>query len=260
MPARSARTRKSWRSTPREVAALRSDAILRAITQVLEGAVSRRSWQAFELEWFLRRLDEARISLHGAPPAVRIGFVDDLRTSYRNLRASSDDRSAVGDAARLMADALSRLFDELEDRVASPLETSEDIYAAADRIRRAGGVPFFNRGPRTVDRLPKAKVIAGSVWVIHQDPSDRSYALSHAPSGTKVTHPLLTKRKLEELGRYLAEELPEIARDAPLIHALPGGPLGTRLIGGIESREVMRAIQQALDRAMARAGISWRAA
>ncbi len=250
--------KKRWRTTSREIAAVRALAILRAMDALIEAVHSRRAWREFELVWFLRRIDEARVSLRGAAPKVRIGFIDDLRTSYRSFRDAADaDPSATGEAARLIREALRHLFDEIEDRVAEPLETSADIYAAAERIRRAGGFPFFNMVTRTVDRMPKAKAIDGSVWVVRQDTDGRSYSLAHGPSGVKVLLPSLPRPTIEEIARYMAREASELARDATLMHELPGGPSGTRLVGGIESKALINELHQIRNRAMAKAGVSF---
>lgn len=240
------------------LAELRAQAIMDATERALEAALRRPAWREFEYEWFLRRLHEARVSLERAPVDARLTFVDRLRTTARVLREGAADGFETSVAAALMLDALTALFDVLEGREGRALTTSEEVYAAAERMRQAGGFPYWNRSTRTVDRLPKAKAIRGSVWVVHQKPwgSGREWTLSHGPSGTEVTLPRSPKAKIEAIARALAAELPDFARDAPLIHEIEGGPLGTRLVGGIPT-DRLRELYAARDRALANAGVSW---
>ena len=247
---------RSSASEERQIAELRAQAIVDAVEMVLTAAQTRPAWRELQYEWFLRRLHEAQLSVAHAPPDVRLAFVDGLRSTMDALEEGASERFDTGVAAGLMRDALRRLFDTLEGRSAAPLATSEAIYAAADRIRRAGGFPYYNRETHTVDRLPKAKAIRGSVWVVHQKPGERGYALSHGPTGSLVNTPAMPKAKLEQVARDLAEQVPDLGRDAPLMHELPGGPLGTRLEGGLP-RELMKPLYAARDRAFERAGVSW---
>jgi hypothetical protein len=254
MNERRARSPRSKRGDAREIAALRSLAILKAIEMVLEGARTRRSWREFELVWFATRVEEARRTLANAPSQVRLAFVDDLRASYRATRTPSC-AEPVATAAKLVHEELTRLFDELEGKSAAPALTIEAANAAANRIRKAGGFPFYNRQTRTIDRLPKAKAVGSSVWVVHQVPDERGYALSHGPSGTKLSVYSMPKARLEKVARRLAEELPDLARDAAIFAEVDGGPGGRRLAGGIPA-ELMRPLHAAIDRAMSRAGVS----
>lgn len=251
----SAAAKRSELAELREIAELRAEAIMRATERVLEAVLQRPAWREFEYVWFERRLEDARRSLASAPAPVRFGFIERLRGTLRVLREATDDRF-VGAAAALMVDALTRLFDAFEGREDRPLTTSEEVYAAAERVRQAGGHPFFDRHSRTVRRLPNAKAIARSVWVVHQQPEERSYGLSHAPSGSLVTLPRLPKPKIEAIARSMAKELPDYASDAPLLHEVPGGRLGTRLVGGME-REQVSEVYRARDRALASLGITW---
>lgn len=243
----------------RDVAQMRAEALMKATEALLEAALRRPAWREFEGEWFLRRVQEARLSLTPAPAEVRLPFVDSLRPTTRILREGAAGQFETAVASAMALEALTRLFDALEGRDARPLTTSEDVYAAAERMRRAGGFPYFNTLSRTVDRLPKAKAIGDSVWVVNQKPgeSGRAFALTHGPSGTAVTLPSMPKSKLEAIARSMAEELPDFERDAPLLHEVEGGPLGTRLVGGIPL-ERHRELYAARDRAMQRLGITWR--
>lgn len=231
---------------------------MKATEALLEAALRRPAWRDFEAEWFQRRVHEALVSLAQAPAAVRLPFIESLRPTARILREGAAGRFETAIAAALALEALTRLFDALEGREARELTTSEAVYAAAERMRRAGGFPYFNRTSRTVDRLPKAKAIGGSVWVVNQQPGDngRSYVLTHGPSGTVVSLPTIPKAKTEAIARIMAAELPDFASDAPLIHEIEGGPLGTQLVGGVplERRRELYAVR---DRAMERLGITW---
>ncbi|MBZ0119706.1 MAG: hypothetical protein K8H88_22145, partial [Sandaracinaceae bacterium] len=70
----------------KEIASARALAILRAMADVLEGARKGRSWQAFELEWFGRRVEEAREVLGSASSEVRAELVRGLSGSHKTLR------------------------------------------------------------------------------------------------------------------------------------------------------------------------------
>lgn len=240
----------------REVAALRAEAVMSATERVLEAALRRPAWREFEYVWFERRLADARRSLEGAPPAVRFGFIESLRPTVRLLREAEGERFETGVAAALLRTALERLFALFEGRDDRPLSTSDEVYAAAERVRQAGGHPFFNRHARTVERLPNAKVIGRSVWVVHQHPEKRAFGLSHAPSGSLLTLPSLPKPKIEAIARGIAKELPDFAADAPLLHEVPGGPLGTRMAGGM-TREQVSELYRVRDRVLAALGVSW---
>lgn len=255
---RSSTAKRARPSSALAVAELRARAIMDVSEMVLEAALRRPAWREFEYEWFLRRLDEARVSLERAPVDARLGLIELLRPTVRVLREGAAERFETGVAAALMLDALRALFDRLEGREARPLTTSEEVYAAAERMRRAGGFPYFNTSTRTVDRLPKAKAIGRSVWVVHQQPGDdgRSFVLTHGPSGTVIGLPSVPKAKIEAIARVMAEELPDFEADAPLIHEVAGGPLGTRLVGGVPL-ERHRELYAARDRAMARVGVGW---
>lgn len=242
----------------RDVADMRAQAIMQATEALLEAALRRPAWRDFEGEWLVRRVHEARVSLGQAPAAVRLPFMESLRPTARTLRDEAAGRFETAIAAAHALEALTRLFDALEGREARALTTSEEVYAAAERMRQAGGFPYFNRTSRTVDRLPKAKAIGGSVWVVNQQPGDngRSYVLTHGPSGTVVSLPSIPKAKIEAVARLMAQELPDFERDAPLIHEIEGGSLGTQLVGGVPV-ERHRELYAVRDRAMERLGITW---
>lgn len=258
---RSAKRSRSPKNPAREVVAMRAAAIMKATELVLEAADHRPAWREFEYEWFLRRLDEARLSLANMPAADRIAFVELLRTTRRVLsEASPSDRrfpTMAEIAAGVMLEALVRLVDEIEGRDGRALNTTEEILRAAERIRQAGGFPYFNKRTRTVDRLARAQAIGGSVWVVNERPGEaRAFTVTHGPSGSAINVPRVPKSKLEAIARALAAEVPDFAADAVLLHDVPGGPYGTKLVGG-PTIEQLRALTPAIDRAMAHAGVSW---
>jgi hypothetical protein len=249
------------KSAAREVALMRASAIMKATELVLEAADHRPAWREFEYEWFLRRIEEARLSLASMPADDRLAFVDMLRTTRRVLsEASPGERrfpTMAEVAAGVMLEALVRLVDELEGRDARALNTTEEILHSAELIRRAGGHPYFNQHARTVDRLPKAKAISGSVWVVNERPSEaRAFAVTHGPSGSSINVPRLPKSKLEAIARALAIDVPQFAAGAVLLHNVPEGPARTRLVGG-PTLEQLRELTPAIDRAMFRTGASW---
>ncbi|MBZ0121909.1 MAG: hypothetical protein K8H88_33255 [Sandaracinaceae bacterium] len=103
----------------KEIANVRALAILRALADVLEGARKGRSWRAFELEWFGRRVEEAREALASASPEVRGELVRGLSGSHKTLRLyglapKSREEQAMALAAREMLRALDALVHELE--------------------------------------------------------------------------------------------------------------------------------------------------
>ncbi|MCC6874299.1 MAG: hypothetical protein IT378_08305 [Sandaracinaceae bacterium] len=103
---------KPARRVSKEIANVRALAILRAIGDVLEGARAGRSWRAFELAWFTRRLGEAREALAYASAAVRADFAASLADSDRMLRLHAGN-DAVAIAAGTMAGALGQLLREM---------------------------------------------------------------------------------------------------------------------------------------------------
>lgn len=238
------------------VAELRAHAIMQATEMVFEAAPRRPAWREFELEWFLRRLEEARRSLAHAPPKMRLAFVDRLRPTSRILREATGARFETGVAAGLMLEALASLFNSLEGRTGQPVQSSAEALAVAEQIRQAGGFPFFNPSTRTIDRLPKASAVGGSVWIVHQKVGHgRAYAITHGPSGMSLSVPSMPKAQIDVIARSLAEEVPDFGREVEIYHLLEGGPGNSRSFGGIQLAH-LRELRPALDRAMARAGVS----
>lgn len=103
---------KPARRVSKEIANVRALAILRAVGDVLEAARAGRSWRAFELAWFVRRLGEAREALAHASASVRADFAASLAQSYRTLRLHVGG-DAVAIAAGTMAGALGQLLREM---------------------------------------------------------------------------------------------------------------------------------------------------
>ena len=117
---------------------MRALAILRALADVLEGARKGRSWRAFELEWFGRRVEEAREALASASPEVRGELVRGLSGSHKTLRLyglapKSREEQAMALAAREMLRALDALVHELEGGPAPPRAVVIGAEPAAPR-------------------------------------------------------------------------------------------------------------------------------
>ncbi|MBZ0121910.1 MAG: hypothetical protein K8H88_33260 [Sandaracinaceae bacterium] len=123
------------RRVTKEIANVRALAILRAIADVLEAAHAGRSWRAFELAWFLRRMGEARETLAYASATVRADFAASLADSHRTLQRhdlSGHATNAIVIAARAMLGPLDQLVREM---------------VAGASVEATSAVP--KRGPRT---------------------------------------------------------------------------------------------------------------